>query len=141
MLILCFFFKQKTAYEIRMSDWSSDVCSSDLHQLLNAHQAIQDRFGSRRASRNVNIHRDHFVNSLQHAVSIKDPSAGCACAHSHDPTRLCHLQIDLAKHRSHLFGNGAHYHQPRSEEHTSELQSLMRISYAVFCLQQKNTNT
>src|SRR3546814_1149729 len=33
-------------------------------------------------------------------------------------------------------------HDPgRSEEHTSELQSLMRISYAVFCLQKKNTNT
>src|SRR3546814_9157455 len=28
--MLCFFFKQKTAYEMRMSDWSSDVCSSDL---------------------------------------------------------------------------------------------------------------
>src|SRR3546814_5147292 len=27
----CFFFKQKTAYEMRISDWSSDVCSSDLH--------------------------------------------------------------------------------------------------------------
>src|SRR3546814_1055920 len=30
MLSLCFFFKQKTAYEVRISDWSSDVCSSDL---------------------------------------------------------------------------------------------------------------
>src|SRR3546814_9157916 len=30
---------------------------------------------------------------------------------------------------------------PRSEEHTSELQSLMRISYAVFCLKKKNNNT
>src|SRR3546814_4467641 len=30
MYILCFFFKQKTAYEMRISDWSSDVCSSDL---------------------------------------------------------------------------------------------------------------
>src|SRR3546814_4754999 len=29
----CFFFKQKTAYEMRISDWSSDVCSSDLIQL------------------------------------------------------------------------------------------------------------
>src|SRR3546814_2001338 len=28
---MCFFFKQKTAYEMRISDWSSDVCSSDLH--------------------------------------------------------------------------------------------------------------
>src|SRR3546814_17582294 len=30
MLVICFFFKQKTAYEMRISDWSSDVCSSDL---------------------------------------------------------------------------------------------------------------
>src|SRR3546814_10274684 len=30
---LCFLFKQKTAYEMRISDWSSDVCSSDLHQI------------------------------------------------------------------------------------------------------------
>src|SRR3546814_1944308 len=34
-----------------------------------------------------------------------------------------------------------HYTEPRSEEHTSELQSLMRISYAVFCLKKKNTKT
>src|SRR3546814_5655117 len=32
--ILLFFFKQKTAYELRISDWSSDVCSSDLFGLL-----------------------------------------------------------------------------------------------------------
>src|SRR3546814_3975725 len=30
LVLLCFFFKQKTAYEMRISDWSSDVCSSDL---------------------------------------------------------------------------------------------------------------
>src|SRR3546814_10775637 len=34
-----------------------------------------------------------------------------------------------------------HVRNPRSEEHTSELQSLMRISYAVFCLKKKNHNT
>src|SRR3546814_17250339 len=33
MFIVCFFFKQKTAYELRISDWSSDVCSSDLELL------------------------------------------------------------------------------------------------------------
>src|SRR3546814_2377603 len=33
---LFFFFKQKTAYEMRISDWSSDVCSSDLHVILNS---------------------------------------------------------------------------------------------------------
>src|SRR3546814_4539950 len=38
-LIFVFFFKQKTAYEMRISDWSSDVCSSDLdHRLLHAGQ-------------------------------------------------------------------------------------------------------
>src|SRR3546814_8741046 len=37
-----FFFKQKTAYEMRISDWSSDVCSSDLHHCA---QPVMDRFG------------------------------------------------------------------------------------------------
>src|SRR3546814_9743316 len=40
-----------------------------------------------------------------------------------------------------FFETEMHRQQPRSEEHTSELQSLMRISYAVFCLKQKTTNT
>src|SRR3546814_5062988 len=37
--MLFFFFKQKTAYEMRISDWSSDVCSSDLHERLASHPA------------------------------------------------------------------------------------------------------
>src|SRR3546814_4490261 len=39
--------------------------------------------------------------------------------------------------RQHLLGMAGHLHLARSEEHTSELQSLMRISYAVFCLKKK----
>src|SRR3546814_17604920 len=60
-----FFFKQKTAYEMRISDWSSDVCSSDLQcrkggdarvvgapgDLLAAKQAIEKRFGRRQRAR------------------------------------------------------------------------------------------
>src|SRR3546814_8567289 len=44
MLLFCvfFFFKQKTAYEMRISDWSSDVCSSDL--LQNVHVLVVDRY-------------------------------------------------------------------------------------------------
>src|SRR3546814_9190604 len=42
MIFLFFFFKQKTAYEMRISDWSSDVCSSDLRDL--ALQALDDSF-------------------------------------------------------------------------------------------------
>src|SRR3546814_8345156 len=37
-MIYCFFFKQKTAYEMRISDWSSDVCSSDLDELKEVRQ-------------------------------------------------------------------------------------------------------
>src|SRR3546814_7454870 len=41
MLLFFFFFKQKTAYELRISDWSSDVCSSDLViEVLNALDAV-----------------------------------------------------------------------------------------------------
>src|SRR3546814_6079010 len=54
MVLFLFFFKQKTAYELRISDWSSDVCSSDLHIFAPAmfvhapfHQPLQcrERFG------------------------------------------------------------------------------------------------
>src|SRR3546814_9974989 len=104
MFGLCFFFffKQKTAYEMRISDWSSDVCSSDL--LAGPLQRLQalDRSG-------------HF-----HAVvGGKRRAAG-----------EFKLPIALAQERAPAAG--------RSEAHTSELQSLMRISYAGFCLKQKN---
>src|SRR3546814_7908945 len=45
MLYLFFFFKQKTAYEMRISDWSSDVCSSDLIFDLFRRAGVQDRPG------------------------------------------------------------------------------------------------
>src|SRR3546814_9059993 len=38
-MLFCFLFRQKTAYEMRISDWSSDVCSSDLMHLFDAHMA------------------------------------------------------------------------------------------------------
>src|SRR3546814_4988544 len=55
------------------------------------------------------------------------------------------LVFKQIKHLVHIGGNFAglckgHHALMRSEEHTSELQSLMRISYAVFCLKKKNTN-
>src|SRR3546814_3255407 len=57
VLVICecivmyfFFFKQKTAYEMRISDWSSDVCSSDLHSVVPAKAGIQFGRGSREAA-------------------------------------------------------------------------------------------
>src|SRR3546814_9497026 len=42
-----FFFKQKTAYEMRISDWSSDVCSSDLRDLLRGHDDVRGALAGR----------------------------------------------------------------------------------------------
>src|SRR3546814_9494679 len=98
-----FFFKLKTAYEMRISDWSSDVCSSDL---------------------------------IKDMIHISHGPVGCG-------------QYSWAARRNYYIGTTGidtfvtmqftsdFQEKDRSEEHTSELQSLMRISYAVFCLQEK----
>src|SRR3546814_322251 len=60
LICFCFFFfKQKTAYEMRISDWSSDVCSSDLEhamtqKLLSAHH-LYKRFGGLTATNDVSL--------------------------------------------------------------------------------------
>src|SRR3546814_7820059 len=107
-----FFFKQKTAYEMRISDWSSDVCSSDLR--------IAER-------------HSRYIESLNHADRSRAggtrrgvPTIGTQCIELKGRRRVCPW---------HYACNTCHFGAPwRSEEHTSELQSLMRISYAVFCL-------
>src|SRR3546814_7053723 len=58
----CFFFKQKTAYEMRISDWSSDVCSSDLLRRridadTAAHAALADRLAADTADRRAHEQR------------------------------------------------------------------------------------
>src|SRR3546814_4529239 len=118
-----FFFKQKTAYEMRISDWSSDVCSSDLvgDMLLDGNPVphdILDVLGVE-ALANYLIDEIQSVYRLQ-GVKINDK----------------HIEVIvrqmLQKVEIHDGGEST-----RSEEHTSELQSLMRISYAVFCLKKK----
>src|SRR3546814_8103229 len=103
-----------TAYEMRMSDWSSDVCSSDLIGIA-AHNAPT-------TVRESPIVRTPFArNSLAVALALALPFALVACK---QPA----ANPDTA---------AAAAATARSEEHTSELQSLMRISYAVFCLKKK----
>src|SRR3546814_1524828 len=93
----CFFFKQKTAYEMRISDWSSDVCSSDL--LVTLAVELGHRHREDVVARTA-MHDVRAVAAEDHIVAVAAVDGVVA----------------------------------RSEEHTSELQSLMRISYAVFCL-------
>src|SRR3546814_9440487 len=108
---------------MRISDWSSDVCFSDLSARL-----LRERYGFKGELRAVgNVLRDQLFFMLRcgfDAFEIDNPDAVAAW-------RDAVAEIDL-------FYQPAGNSGPRSEEHTSELQSLMRISYAVFCFH--NTN-
>src|SRR3546814_9180853 len=124
-----FFFKQKTAYDMRISDWSSDVCSSDLRLAgrfcrplhrgsFSSFAALAGAEGVRAARARMASAAPSFMSDLRLAVVVE----GAACGSRLSATGTIGLP---AVHRS------------RSEEHTSELQSLMRISYAVFCSKKK----
>src|SRR3546814_2526154 len=151
--VVVFFFKQKTAYEMRMSDWSSDVCSSDLKRL----RCLDRREPAPRFRRCI-MRRDPVARRIGHqreaaiifgTLARVDAAAG----------KQVEQQVDLSMRE--VERDAAQRLEPRgriadrddvadpalgvpprvdretigrSEEHTSELQSLMRISYAVFCL-------
>src|SRR3546814_4569835 len=116
---------------MRISDWSSDVCSSDLSWAVRPFRAgsvppeipfRSSRACSSRAARHPGspprtalAHRDHRMLRKRTFGAIPE------CAGRPSGSLWNHLPLDN-----------------RSEEHTSELQSLMRISYAVFCLKKKN---
>src|SRR3546814_8374574 len=107
---------------MRISDWSSDVCSSDL--MLSAETAagdwpeeavtIMDKIA-------VHVEQDEGYKARVRFLETRpDPTTADALSHA------CMTIADTVT--------------IRSEEHTSELQSLMRISYAVFCLKKKKNN-
>src|SRR3546814_7355532 len=123
---------------MRISDWSSDVCSSDL-ELTTALKAI-DAAVSRG---DIRIENDRLVVPKLKAAPEderlkairRELFAGVGKIQLPDLL----IAIDAATRFSWaLLGRSpASEHELRSEEHTSELQSLMRISYAVFCLKKK----
>src|SRR3546814_4407425 len=124
-----FFFKQKTAYEMRISDWSSDVCSSDLLLVhRGAHAGLPAAQGARQPQRRTAGRARRGAAHLRAARPRARGAGRAGCAAGADTGRRDPLRGRLVR----LW---------RSEEHTSELQSLMRISYAVFCLKQKTTKT
>src|SRR3546814_8629316 len=103
---------------MRISDWSSDVCSSDLRS-LNVRQKLLPLF-FRLGGRHCGGRSNRCDSGLNGHLS-----------------RSCGLGIN-AKMEA-LEGVEDERLDVRSEEHTSELQSLMRSSYAVFCLKKKNS--
>src|SRR3546814_2445492 len=116
---------------MRISDWSSDVCSSDLVPEQRLHQRLL-RAGDRTAR----------ARPADGDPALADGSPGRRLGRL--PVRTFRTQhLDLGGQAP---GRCRGDEQPRlgqpatrSEEHTSELQSLMRISYAVFCLKNKKT--
>src|SRR3546814_3920666 len=120
---------------MRISDWSSDVCSSDLLAQVAVGSA-RDQAPRLRAGR-------HFPEHLLEIVGRE----GEAVAHGFQRAVLAlrlavtgHPQEDAGDQRlGFLVPMRLAGFAGRSEEHTSELQSLMRNSYAVFCLKKKTT--
>src|SRR3546814_5458516 len=114
---MCFFFKHETADEMRMSDWSSDVCSSDLPvRAFDDSRQLISEFG------------EDIATGDMPPLFVIGGSGEAELVNYRVQGR--YMIVDR------LFERG----ELRSEEHTSELQSLMRISYAVFCLKNKITN-
>src|SRR3546814_9492285 len=138
MLYFFFFFKQKTAYDMRISDWSSDVCSSDLSsaaaRAFSRHRTSSAPRSSRSRSGGVS------VSTCCSWSSGPNEPPGFPLSDWVSPrrsaTRKTWWATDRARPLS-LSTRSSSSSTPRSEEHTSELQSLMRISYAVFCLKKK----
>src|SRR3546814_7853189 len=107
---------------MRISDWSSDVCSSDLYD--EAVKLIVDKFEDRRDKLERGDELPPGVLKMVKVfVAVKrklQPGDKMAGRHGNKGVISRILPVE-----------------DRSEEHTSELQSLMRISYAVFCLKKK----
>src|SRR3546814_2183079 len=135
-VFLCVFvFKQKTAYELRISDWSSDVCSSDLRrglhprrrphsvQVVKSRMPFQEKSSMEPTPRVESSSRSSMSSSVI-ALPLLVSGFRAPSAVPPEDSRLNQMLNQAVK-------------RCRSEEHTSELQSLMRISYAVFCLKKK----
>src|SRR3546814_2889094 len=134
-----FFFKQKTAYEMRISDWSSDVCSSDL-RTANTAWHPEDRLEIHPAdAENRGIKHDDWIclrsragETTLRALITERVAPGVVYTTFHHPeTQANVITTD--------YSDWATTCPERSEEHTSELQSLMRNSYAVFSSKKKTT--
>src|SRR3546814_1033734 len=110
---------------MRISDWSSDVCSSD----LGAEYICNFRQPGRRDI-------DATVFPFRY---LGNADAGSQREFGLRDTARLPERLDVVLHRVRLLHHGQEV--ARSEEHTSELQSLMRISYAVFCLKKNKNNS
>src|SRR3546814_1522445 len=124
---------------MRIRDWSSDVCSSDLRadDLVSLLTPVIKGFGTDKgyevATNAQQVFGGHgYIEEQGMSQYVRDARITMIYEGANGVQAMGLVGRKLAQ-------NGGR--AIRSEEHTSELQSLMRISYAVFCLKKKNTNT
>src|SRR3546814_2443868 len=134
---------------MRISDWSSDVCSSDLADQVGCVRAFRLKDGGFIREKLLALSDYDFSCSysiLESPMGVENYVATLKLTPVTDGDRTFaewSASFDCAVEReAELTASigGTVFQGGRSEEHTSELQSLMRISYAVFCLKKKNSN-
>src|SRR3546814_4910207 len=124
---------------MRISDWSSDVCSSEL-QLDGALEAAASAAVSRPVECRLEFRHGIVGRVAEQAavVHLRRPHQAVRVQQPHRVHAILHpfeaLDHAVAEHRAVKLRAHEAVAVLRSDEHTSELQSLMRISYAVFCL-------
>src|SRR3546814_5990696 len=112
---------------MRISDWSSDVCSSDLS---NSARFLANFSAARASSPHISNCHNSSSWAAFHIVSASAAPSSQAKDATTDP-----VKETIGDKPASMNGEWL-----RSEEHTSEIQSLMRIPYAVFCFKKKNMN-
>src|SRR3546814_10855473 len=138
VILFFFFFKQKTAYEMRISDWSSDVCSSDL--LETARLLARRLPGRLRPPRPpLRLDRTQLLAHQRQALQLpahlrqrprRQPLAFRRANRLEPIARIRPLHVEVTHPEAGQRRLQAVDDPCRSEEHPSELQSLMRTSYA-----------
>src|SRR3546814_7848465 len=123
---------------MRISDWSSDVCSSDLRdRQADARLGIEAEADKRTVLKGEEGRRDENLRALTGRRVSPAPFIGVI----DDAAAVQHVAVFVVSEGRCIDGHRTiRVVIDRSEEHTSELQSLMRISYAVFCLKKKTEN-
>src|SRR3546814_6977446 len=129
-MVLCFFFKKKTAYEMRIRDWSSDVCSSDLGHELHVVRHDDDgrALGPKTVQERHELVGPSPVLPERRFVEHQHPSPGHERRAHREPSLLPARQQERVRARTSLESEAAKdlvgaFPPDRSEEHTSELQS------------------
>src|SRR3546814_9182738 len=117
---------------MRISDWSSDVCSSDLLRAPAVLDTPTPRPGA--SPRDVPLSAVFIEQGRRLAVPAPDPDAFRADPLAHRAAKLPGVQADTFRMHTPMSTERV-LRAIRSDEHTSELKSQMRISYAVSCLQ------